>query len=76
MRLGAVKEVILYYVLRASAIYACFLDCSKAFDTVNHDVMFRKLVDCGLPCGYLRLLHHCYANQRGYVRWGNAVETI
>ena len=68
----AVKEVIMYYVLRASAIYACFLDCSKAFDTVNHDVMFQKLVDCGLPCGYLRLLHHCYANQRGYVRWGNA----
>ena len=68
----AFKEVVLYYVLRGTAVFACFLDCSKAFDTVNYAVLFQKLLDCGLPRIYLRLLYHCYINQRGYVRWGNA----
>ena len=68
----AFKEVVLYYVFRSTAVFACFLDCSKALDTVNYVVLFHKLIDCGLPHSYLRLLYHCYASQRGYVRWGDA----
>jgi hypothetical protein len=68
----ALKEVILYYVVRCTGIYACFLDCTKAFDTVNHSVLFQKLLDCGISGSYLQLLFYCYRNQRGYVRWADA----
>ena len=71
----AFKEVVLYYVFRGSDVFACFLDCSKAFDTVNYAVLFQKLIDCGIPRNYLRLLFYCYTSQRGYVRWGSADST-
>ena len=61
--------------MRGSAAFACFLDCTKAFDTVNHDLLFDKLRYCRISQYYLRLLCHCYSKQMGYVRWGDADST-
>ncbi len=40
----AAKEVISYYNSKGSSIYACVLDCSKAFDKIKHDGVIHKVV--------------------------------
>ena len=38
-----------YYTARGSPVFACFLDVAKAFDRVNHCLLFNKLLDTGWP---------------------------
>ena len=45
---GVLKNVVPRYIHRGSSVLGCFLDASKAFDLVNHGVLFRKLLDRGL----------------------------
>ncbi len=52
----AAKEVISYYNNKCSSVYACVLDCSKAFDKIRHDVLFTKLYDKGLPPIIVRII--------------------
>ncbi len=37
------REVISYYNNNGSDVYACLLDCSKAFDRVRHDKLLQNL---------------------------------
>ena len=49
------KEAIERYKSLGSCVYMCFIDASKAFDRVNHDVSFKMLVNWAVS-GYIRLL--------------------
>ena len=46
------KEVLNLYKSLNSCLTLCFLDASKAFDRINHSVLFQKLKSRGIP-GYL-----------------------
>ena len=46
---GLLKNVIHKYLVNNSHVYGCLLDASKAFDHVNHSLLFEKLLNRNLP---------------------------
>ena len=49
----AALETLSYFSRNNSNVFMCLMDMSKAFDTVKHSMLFRKLVDGGLPPIYI-----------------------
>ena len=47
------------------------MDCTKAFDTIQHSKLFSKMLEAGVPGILVRLLVHIYRRQRAEVRWKN-----
>ena len=52
-------------------MYGCLIDASKAFDTVDHNILFEKLLTRGLPSPVLHFLFGWYQSQRLRVRWNS-----
>ena len=63
-----VNEVTNHFMKRGTAVNACFLDCSKAFDKCKFDKLFQKLIDKGLPLIVIRILIFAYEEQSGCVK--------
>ena len=61
-------ETINYFTNRGGPVYVCLLDLTKAFDTVKHDLLFKKL-SSRIPPIFLRLIIYSYMHQEVYVRW-------
>ena len=62
--------VVSHYINSGSKDLACFLDASKAFDRVDHSILFEILLKRGLPPPILRFLLFWYKNQQMKVQWG------
>ena len=67
------KETILNYTNSNSDVYACFIDISKAFDSVNHGILIDKLHMAGMPEGLTRLIEYWYKNQYVRVQYKNSL---
>ena len=65
------SETVLNYINAGSRVYACFLDISKAFDSVCHGILIEKLIKSGIPSGYVNIIKYWYSNQYVNVRYGN-----
>src|SRR5574337_2138486 len=52
-------------------IYFCFLDYSKAFDSVDHNKLWEILKEMGIPDHLTCLLRNLYAGQEATVRNGH-----
>ena len=70
----AVQQTISHYLRRGSDVFCCLLDFSKAFDKVNYDQLFRKLLSREVPAIVLRLVVFIYLNQSCFIRW-NSVDS-
>ena len=70
---GVVKNVVSRYIHRGSSVLGCFLDASKAFDLVDHGMLFDKLLTRGLPISIVRFLSSWYYAQQMCVRWNSSV---
>ena len=66
---GIMKAVINRYLNRESKVYACLIDASKAFDLVDHSILFEKLLERNMPKPLVRLLLRWYKSQHLSVRW-------
>lgn len=66
-------ETISYFHRNGSEVYTCLMDMSKAFDTVKHSLLFKKLLDQGLPPVVVRYLLVTYKLQKANVTWNNEV---
>ena len=69
MSVFLLKQTISSYVDRNTPVFAVFLDASKAFDKVNHDVLFQKLIVRGVPLYFVRLLLYWYQTQCMQISW-------
>jgi len=67
------KRVIEYYRHHGSYVFASFLDLSKAFDSVDHGLLFRKLIDLKCPANMTKLLVFWYSNQQINVKWKHII---
>ena len=70
---GLLKNTVSRYIHCGSTVFGCFLDASKAFDLVNHDILFQHLLDRKLPLSLTRMLLSWYRSQRMQVQWGQAL---
>ena len=54
-------------------IYLCFIDYAKAFDSVDHDKLWKALRETGIPDHLTCLLRNLYVGQEATVRtlWNN-----
>ena len=57
------KETVLDYAKSGNDVHACFVDIRKAFDSVDHDILMKKLLDSGIPIKYISIIKYWYANQ-------------
>ena len=69
----AALETIDFFLRNNSDVFVCTMDMTKAFDLVRHSLLFKKLVNSGLPLIFIRLLILIYALQSANVRWNGAV---
>ena len=63
------KETIFNYWKSNSNVHACFIDIKKAFDSVNHEKLMKKLKQCGIPPVYVSFIRSMYMNQFAKVRF-------
>ena len=49
-------------------IFMCFIDYSKAFDCVEHNLLQKKLQEVGLPRHLIKLMNNLYTNQEATMR--------
>ena len=70
MCIYVLKEVIAKYQALNSCLFMCFLDASEVFDRVSHTVLFKKLINRGIPGYIVRILVFWFANQQMCVKWG------
>ena len=67
------KETIMNYTNSNSDVYGCFLDISKAFDSVDHHIMINQLYKLGIPACIVNIIDFWYANQIVNVRFMNVL---
>ena len=70
----ALKGFIEYYKSRNTTVYV--LDDSKAFDRIDHWLLFKKLISKDVPLFIITLLVYWYSHQQMCVRWENIVSSF
>ena len=70
------KQSIASYVNQNTPVYAALLDVSKAYDRVNHAVLFKKLIAHNVQMCFVRLFQFWYSHQSMQVRWGGSLSRL
>jgi len=65
------RQIAHSYMRRGSTVYLCYLDASKAFDTVDHQLLLSKLNKRGIDGETISLLKFWFDSQRFSCKWNN-----
>jgi len=65
-----VRKTIEYFTTNLSSVSVCALDISKAFDKVNHTLLYSVLMDRNVQAKLILVLSCWYDNAAICVRWG------
>jgi len=55
-------------LLQKHKLYCAFLDFEKAFDIVIHQSLKIKLIESGMSCKMLKMIHSIYANLKPCIK--------
>lgn len=58
-----------HFISQQSTVNICALDLTKAFDKVQHDILFIKLMVRNVPRNFIKLLHNWYSHSTIRIRW-------
>ena len=67
-----VSETIQYYRSKNSNVYMTLLDCTKAFDRIQHTKLFKTLIDKDICPSIIRLIMNSYIMSTAIVKWNNS----
>ena len=67
------RTVVDHFSENGSTVNLCSLDVSKAFDKVNHHVLFTKLMQRKIPVNLIKLLMSWYSNSIAVVNWYGSI---
>jgi len=68
-------KTVKYYTDRGSNVYICALDLSKAFDKVDHSLLYEKLMKRNCPKKLINILMSWYSQSFTSVKWGSKYST-
>src|SRR6218665_950384 len=49
-------------------VHICFIDYCKAFDCINHELLWKTLLEMGIPKHLIQLLKGLYEDQSAVIR--------
>ena len=70
-----VSETIQYYRSHGSNVYMTLLDCSKAFDKIQHTKLFNTLIEKDICPTIIRLIMNSYIMSTAVVKWNKSTAT-
>ena len=65
-----IQEVLRHYLHQGIKPIAVVLDCTKAFDLANFNLLFDQLLERSIPGVVVRVLTFTYQEQLAWTRWG------
>ena len=68
-----VTETIDYFLRNDGEVFSCMMDMTKAFDMVQHSLLFIKLINVNLSSIFIRLIMVMYMFQTANVKWNQAI---
>lgn len=69
------RKTVEYFTTNCSTVNICSLDLSKAFDMINIDMLFSKLINRKLPRWFIETLRDWYSKLDSCVRWKDQFST-
>ena len=67
-----VTETIQYYRSQGSNVYMVLLDCTKAFDKIQHTKLFKTLIEKDICPSLIRLIMNSYIMSSAVVKWNRS----
>jgi len=69
----SLRKTIEYFNSRGSTVNICSMDLSKAFDKINFNMLFNKLMDRKVPRFFIEILISWYEKLNSVVRWNDVI---